>query len=370
MADKEALKKKLDELEKEYSGTKYNKATNKHLGILRAKISDIKEQMDKKSSKKGLGFSIKKSGNATVCMVGFPNAGKSSTLKALTGAESKVAGYAFTTLEVIPGNLDYKGAKIQVFDLPGIVEDAHAGKGRGREIIGVMRSADLILFIVDINAPNDIFKLVEELKLSKIRVNAKRPSIRIEKRPSGGVAVSSAFGKIPDKEVILGILNVHKIFNADVYINGDCSEEEFDEFLSGQVMYINAVTALNKMDQLPDTEVKRIVLDMERKTGIKTIPISAENFENIDSLKETVFLSLGLVRVYLKPKGGPADFEKPLVLNEGESVADAAKKLNSKTAKDAICAYVTGPSAKFRSQRMGMEHVLMDGDVVTIVYRK
>ena len=370
MADKEALKRKLDDLEKEYSGTKYNKATNKHLGILRAKISEIKEQMDKKSSKKGQGFSVKKSGNATVCMVGFPNAGKSSTLRALTGVESKVASYAFTTLDVIPGNLDYKGAKIQIFDLPGIVEEAHAGKGRGREIISVMRSADLVLFIVDINDPSGIIKLVEELKLAKIRINAKRPSIRIEKKPSGGVTVSSAFGKVPPKDSIIGALNGHKIFNANVYLNGDCSEEEFEQFLSGQVMYINAVTAINKIDQKTDSEVKKIVDDVVKRTGIKTVPISAEHFINIDALKEAIFTSLGLVRIYLRPKGGSTDFEKPLVVDEGETVLDAAKKLNSKTAKDAICAYVTGPSAKFKAQRMGLEHVLMDGDVVTLVYRK
>jgi ribosome-interacting GTPase 1 len=370
LSDKEALKRKLDELEKEYSGTKYNKATNKHLGILRAKISDIKEQMDKKSGKKGQGFSIKKSGNATVCMVGFPNAGKSSTLNALTGVESKVAGYAFTTLDVIPGSLGYKGATIQIFDLPGIVEEAHEGKGRGREIISVMRSADLILFVVDINDYNGVFKLIEELKLGKIRVNSKRPLIRVEKKPSGGVAISSSFGKVPSREKILDSLNRHKIFNANVYLNGDCSDEEFEEFLEGQVMYLDAVIAVNKIDQKTDAEVKRVIAEVEKMTGIRTVPISAEYMTNIDTLKETIFVSLGLIRIYLRPKGGIVDFERPLVLDQGSTVLDAAKKLNSKAAKDAICAYVTGPSAKFKSQRMGLEHELMDGDIVTIVYRK
>ncbi len=370
MADKEALKRKLEELEKEYSGTKYNKATNKHLGILRAKISDIKEQMEKKSGKKGAGFSVKKSGNATICMVGFPNAGKSSTLTALTGAESKVASYEFTTLDVIPGTLDYNGAKIQIFDLPGIVAEAHLGKGRGREVIGVMRNADLILFVVDINTYADVFQLIEELRLSKIRVNARKPQVRIETRDSGGITLSSGHGSVPDKEFIINALNLRKIFNANVYLSGDCSEDEFNDFVRGSVMYVGAVVALNKIDMKQKGEVDRVASEIRDKTGMKVVPISAERMTNVEKLKETLFVSLDLMRIYLKPRSGAADVEKPLVLPKGSVLLDVAKKVNSKIAKDAVYAYVTGPSAKFRSQRMGMDHLLLDGDIVTLVYRK
>lgn len=60
--------------------------------------------------------------------------GKSSLLNELTGTESEAAAYEFTTLTCIPGVIHYNDAKIQLLDLPGIIEGAAQGKGRGRQV--------------------------------------------------------------------------------------------------------------------------------------------------------------------------------------------------------------------------------------------
>ena len=60
----------------------------------------------------GEGFDVSKSGDARVGMIGFPSVGKSTLLTKLTGTESKVAAYEFTTLTCIPGNVMFKGSKI------------------------------------------------------------------------------------------------------------------------------------------------------------------------------------------------------------------------------------------------------------------
>lgn len=65
---------------------------------------------------------------------GFPSVGKSSLLTILTGTESEAAAYEFTTLTCIPGVIHYNDAKIQLLDLPGIIEGAAQGKGRGRQV--------------------------------------------------------------------------------------------------------------------------------------------------------------------------------------------------------------------------------------------
>ena len=75
--------------------------------------------------------------------------GKSTLLNRLTGAESEVGAYDFTTIDVVPGIMEYNSAKIQILDLPGLIRDASKGKGRGREVLSVVRSADLILFVLD-----------------------------------------------------------------------------------------------------------------------------------------------------------------------------------------------------------------------------
>jgi len=86
-------------------------------------------------------------------MIGFPSVGKSTLLTKLTGTESKIAAYEFTTLTCIPGNIYYKGSKIQLLDLPGIIEGAKDGKGRGRQVIAVARTCNLICIVLDATRP-------------------------------------------------------------------------------------------------------------------------------------------------------------------------------------------------------------------------
>ena len=84
-----------------------------------------------------------------MALIGFPSVGKSTLLTQLTGTSSEVAAYEFTTLTCIPGVIHYNDAKIQLLDLPGIIEGAAQGKGRGRQVIAVCKSADLLLMVLD-----------------------------------------------------------------------------------------------------------------------------------------------------------------------------------------------------------------------------
>jgi hypothetical protein len=87
----------------------------------------------------GSGFDVSKSGDARIALVGFPSVGKSTFLSKITKTKSEVAAYSFTTLTAIPGVLEYGGAEIQILDLPGIIEGASEGKGRGRQVISAAK---------------------------------------------------------------------------------------------------------------------------------------------------------------------------------------------------------------------------------------
>ena len=118
------LEDEIRAIEEEISSTPYNKATSKHIGRLKAKLAKLKDDAVQRALKAGgggEGFSVKKSGDATAVLVGFPSTGKSTLLNVLTGTESEVASYAFTTVTVIPGALEHRGAKIQVLDIPGLI---------------------------------------------------------------------------------------------------------------------------------------------------------------------------------------------------------------------------------------------------------
>lgn len=82
---------------------------------------------------------MSKSGDARVALVGFPSVGKSTFLSKITKTKSEAAAYSFTTLTAIPGVLEYGGAEIQILDLPGIIEGASEGKGRGRQVISAAK---------------------------------------------------------------------------------------------------------------------------------------------------------------------------------------------------------------------------------------
>src|SRR5690606_7826176 len=118
------------------------------------------------------GYSVKKSGDATVVLVGFPSVGKSTLLNRLTGDDlSETAAYAFTTVSVIPGAMEHRGAKIQILDIPGLIADAAMGKGRGKEMIAVVRSVDLSLVLVNVFNEQHKDVLLRALNDAGIRIN-------------------------------------------------------------------------------------------------------------------------------------------------------------------------------------------------------
>src|SRR5438132_523408 len=96
--------------------TQKNKATEGHLGLLKAKMAKLKRELIEGSKASagggGEGFDVSKTGDARVGLIGFPSVGKSTLLTKLTGTFSEAADYEFTTLTCIPGVYKYKGSKI------------------------------------------------------------------------------------------------------------------------------------------------------------------------------------------------------------------------------------------------------------------
>lgn len=142
---------KIKEIEDEIARTQKNKATEYHIGQLKAKLAKYRTQLMEPAGKnaKGEGFEVSRFGNARVCMIGFPSVGKSTLLTSITDTESLSAAYEFTTLTCIPGVINYNDAKIQLLDLPGIIEGAADGKGRGRQVIAVAKNSDMVLMVLD-----------------------------------------------------------------------------------------------------------------------------------------------------------------------------------------------------------------------------
>jgi small GTP-binding protein len=363
------IEEQIKEIEEEIFNTQKNKATEHHIGKLKAKIAKLRAQQELQKVKgggTGRRYYIKKSGDATVALVGFPSVGKSSLLNDLTGSKAEVAAYHFTTLEVIPGVMEYKSAKIQILDMPGLIKGAAKGKGRGREVITAARAADIILLLGDVFSYRlDI--LMRELYDAGIRLDKQPPDISITQETKGGIIIRSTvqLTNMTEKE-IAEIIRVYGIVNASVTVRENIDTDSLVDFLAGNRVYIPSVVAINKFD-LRYTGVEEKIMETIGRDYLK---VSAVTHEGLEELKETIYDTLGFIRVYLKPKGGKADLDEPLVILNGSTVRTVCEHLHRDFVDLFRYSLVWGKSAKFPGQSVGLNHTLVDGDVLSVITKR
>ncbi len=358
------IEDRIKDIEEELKKTEYNKATEHHIGILKAKLAKLQAEASERHSGGGGGFSIPKSGDATIALVGFPSVGKSSLLNAMTGTESKVGSFAFTTLKVIPGTLNYRGAQIQILDLPGIIENAALGSGRGREVLSMVRAADLILIITDTDMKG-IDRIILELEKVGIVVTRKKKNIAMKKANKGGIKIHKPKNVEIDDEDIKGVIKEFKITNADLYIRENVTMEDIIDFLSGNRVYAKSLLVVNKIDMPHDTRKVR----RESSKYRKVVKVSASKGTGVEELKESIYEELDLVRVYLRKKSGDVDYERPLVLTRGATVREVCRRVSREMLRSFRYALLTRSNSKIIDQRVGLDYDIQDEDVVTIVSR-
>ena len=361
------IPEKIQAIQDEMARTQINKATEHHLGLLRAKIAKLRREQEGAASKKGKaddGFDVRRTGDATVVFIGLPSVGKSTLLNALTGARSTVGAFQFTTLTVVPGMMEYKGARIQVLDLPGIIKGASTGRGMGKRMLAVARNADLVLLVLDVFQPYHEDVLTSELGNVGIRLNQDPPNITIEKTASGGIAVAQQVKLTKTTEKFLAdVLHIYGISSARVVVREDVTGDQVVDYISGNRTYANAIVVVNKID-LVDDEFRR---DMRKKIKSEYIEVSADTGTNVDALKDRIYESLRFIRIYMRPKGGKTDYKEPLIMREGDTIGDVCDKLHRTMRRKFRYAMVWGTSVKFGGQHVGMGHRLRDEDVLTII---
>lgn len=365
------IRAKIKELEAEYARTQKNKATETHLGILKAKLSKLRRELTEAGStgKKGggageRGFEVSKSGDTRVGLVGFPSVGKSTLLTKLTGTFSLAAGYEFTTLTAIPGTMHYRGAKIQILDLPGIIEGAKDGKGRGRQVLAAALTCNVILIVLDALKPMT-HKLVIERELHGfgIRLNQQPPDIVFKRKDKGPINFQAMVPQsVLTQELVYSICKEFKIMSADIFCRCDATLDQLIDVIEGNRRYIPCIYVLNKIDQLTIEELD-IIDQMPHH-----VLISAHHGWNLEELLETVWDYTNMIRIYTKPKGQVPDYTAPVVLHDSSpSVEDFCLKIHKQLIAQFKYAWVWGSSVRHQPQKVGKEHILGDEDVVQIV---
>ena len=368
------LEEEIADIEQEIQDTPYNKSTEAHIGRLKSKLAEKKEELAKRQSSSGggPGYAVEKHGDATVALVGFPSVGKSTLLNAMTNADSETGAYEFTTLDVNPGMLQFRGANVQLLDVPGLIEGAAGGRGDGQEVLSVVRTADLVVFVLSVFEIDQYERLHEELYKNGIRVDRQPPRISVRPTAKDGISVNASVDLDLDEGTITSVIREHGYANADVTIGEQVDLDRLIDGIRDNRVYLPSLVSVNKAD-LIDPEYKENVDEQLRSHDIdpeEAIFISAEKEKGLDALREAIWDELGLVRIYMDKPGRGVDYEEPLILFEGDTVEDACSKLGGSFDERFRFARVSGPSAKHDEQQVGPDHELADEDVLRIITSK
>lgn len=309
----QTAEERLDCLQKMWQLVPKHKASEKLQAELKTKISETKaelEQERKNPKKSGMSYKIPKQGAGQVVLVGGPNAGKSRIVTRLTRATPEVAAHPFTTREPIPGMMEWQDARVQLIDTPPITADYLEGW-----LASMIRAADACVLVVDIGDDDGPFAL---------------------------------------EPVLERLAQVKTILTGTPPTN--------PEDLS--IAYIKTILAANKLDIEGSADRLEIVNDM---FGAKfpIVPLDAESGNKLEDLRNAIWQMLGVIRVYSKRPGKPADMESPFTCPIGSNVAQFAECVHRDFGEKLKSARIWGTGV-FEGQTVTRDHILHDKDVVEL----
>jgi small GTP-binding protein len=350
----------IEEIEKEIRETPYHKGTEHHIGKLRARLARLKDKqiesfIKAKGGGGGGGYAVKKHGDATVVLIGPPSAGKSTLINQITNAASKVAAYSFTTVSVVPGMLRYNDAYIQIFDLPGLIEGAGLGKGRGKEVLSVARTSDLLVIITDVDRLSVLKSITKELETTGIRINKIKQNIKFIKSIDGGVEVKTNIRQHISKDLVKEIAAEFGFKNGEITLNEEVTVDGLIDTFSSNREYINAIYVVNKID-------KRKIDLTDLPEG--TLLISAEKGIGIDEFKKKLWEALKLVKIYLIEPEEEPNTNHAIIMHEGDTLLDIANTIGEDFAQDKKLAKIWGKKAHFQGQEVPLTITVEEGLMV------
>ncbi len=370
-----SVEEKIKALEEFISAVPKHKGAENLLLWARKRLAELKEELEEQRRRKKSGggprIFIEKEGAAQIAVIGPPNTGKSSLLSVLTGAKTKIADYPFTTNLPVPGMLKYQDIYFQLIDTPPISKTTpiHVTK-----VSGIVRNADAVIIVLSLeDNPLDQYLEVRELLLQHgIYIEKPKGIVKIEKKGEG-ISFSGP-GKIVDgtfRDVEL-LLSKYRIYRAQIYVEGEVSLNDVELAIIRNYVYKPAIVLANKID-LPGSveKYKQLYsyLKSRQDKSVWLIPISVKKTINLDKLGELLFRKLNIIRVYTKkPNSEPSKI--PLTLPRGSTVRDLAERIHGDMLEYFQYAKIWGPSAKYPGERVGLDHILDDGDIVEIHSKK
>lgn len=337
----------------------------RQMSLLRQEIEEKKRAAKRRSAPS---YFIEKAGAAQVAIVGPTNVGRSSLLRAVTNSAVEVGPWPFATRVPTPGMLPYKDIQFQLVEAPPIVEGSSEGRADGFQVLSLARNADALMIMVDLtDDPGGNYLMVkEELENSRILTVEPEGEVEITRRGHGSDIQFVWEGTLVgcSTEEVVGLLSEYKIRSALVRVRGRVTIDVVEDAVFGNAVYRPTIVIANKADLVADESVVESVRESAKPLDV--LAISAEKTPGLSELLGSrLFDLLGIIRVYTKQPGEePA--REPIVARSRITVGELAKMIHSDFYVRFRYARLWGPSAKFDSERVGLERELSDGDVVQL----
>lgn len=286
-----------------------HKGTDHLRAELRGRIAKLTQLAAKKSGTRRASLAIEKEGAAQVAVIGSPNAGKSQLVATITNASPPVAEYPFTTHSATPGMMEFENIKIQMIDTPPLVPQAIEFW-----LPPLLRQADVLLIMVDLsnNPLEQMAAIIARLEKMRIIIG------------DGGVGEDYEFTIWRKKALIIG----------------------------------------NKLD-LDGAARNYAALKDKYEGQFPLIAISAKQGTGLEGLKRQIYQVLDIIRVYTKAPGQKPDFNDPIVIGRGSTLADAAAEVHKDFAANMKYARIWG-SGKHDGVMARRDHILEDGDIIEL----
>ena len=364
---------KLQRMQEFLSLVPKHKGTAKLCAQIKKQMATMRKEMEQKKQKRagkgGPKFFIEKEGAAQIALLGLTNVGKSSLLSALTNAKIEVSSNPYTTREPVPSIMNYEDVQFQIVEAPALMEGSADGRAWGLQTLALARNADGLLLMVDLskNPVQQLSLVLSELEKARILVSKPKGRVDIERRYMGAGMRLILTGRLVDctlKEVE-ELLRSYRITDAVVKISGEVTLDVVEDAIFESTTYRPAVVIANKIDvKGAEANLERLEKYVDKR--IPVIAVSCEKRFGLDKLGETLFKTLGIMRVYTKEPSARSFSKKPFTLKKGATLHDLAKSIHSDFERNFAFAKVWSKRLAFSPQKVGLGFVLEDGDVVEI----
>jgi ribosome-interacting GTPase 1 len=304
---------RLEKLREMYRLLPKHKGTEKLQSDLKQKMSRLRDELEggKAGGKKaGVSYRVPHEGSGQIVLVGPPNSGKSALLAALTHAHPEVAAYPFTTRAPQPGIMMWQDVPVQLVDLPPI-----APEFLEPWVPGIIRSADAALLVADLSS-DDVAEALESVLERLAAVH------------------TELVGTLP--------------YDVD------------DE----AVRHVRTLLVANKRDA-EGAEDRLAVIREWFEPRFPLLEVSVPQPQGLESLRDAAYHLLGVLRVYTKVPGKPADRSRPFTLPAGSTVLDLAREIHKDFEQSLKSARIWGTGV-FDGQSVKRDHELHDSDIVEL----